>query len=58
MRTVLCRTFCLGGTEYTEAAKTFLTRLLGEYDVPEVIHTGSAPELGSIHLGTPELERR
>ena len=23
----------------TEAAKTFLTRLLGEYDVPEVIHT-------------------
>ena len=23
----------------TEAAKTFLTRLPGEYDVPEVIHT-------------------
>ena len=23
----------------TEAAKTFLIRLLGEYDVPEVIHT-------------------
>ncbi|MDB5045563.1 MAG: family transposase, partial [Deinococcus sp.] len=28
----------------TEAAKTFLTRLLGDYDVPEVIHTGAAPE--------------
>ena len=25
----------------TEAMKTFLTRLLGEYDVPEIIHTDS-----------------
>ena len=28
----------------TEAAKTFLTRLLGEYDVPEVIHTDQLSE--------------
>ena len=31
----------------TEAAKTFLTRLLGEYDVPEVIHTDQLRSYGA-----------
>ena len=34
--TASCRAFCFIGTA---AAKTFLTRLLSEYNVPEVIHT-------------------
>ena len=31
----------------TEAEKTFLTRLLGEYDVPEVIHTTQLRSYGA-----------
>ncbi len=31
----------------TDAAKTFLTRLLGEYDVPEVIHTDQLRSYGA-----------
>ena len=31
----------------TEAAMTFLTRLLGEYDVPEVIHTDQLRSCGA-----------
>ena len=31
----------------TEAAKTFLTRLLGEYDVPEVIYTDQLRSYGA-----------
>jgi len=31
----------------TEAAKTFLTRLLTEYDVPEAIHTDLLPSYGA-----------
>ena len=31
----------------TEAAKTFLIRLLGEYDVPEVIHTDQLRSYGA-----------
>ena len=36
----------------TEAAKTFLIRLLGEYDVPEVIHTD---QLGSYGAAIREI---
>jgi putative transposase len=36
----------------TEAAKTFLTRLLGEYNVPEVIHTD---QLGSYGAAIREI---
>ncbi|UQN10046.1 hypothetical protein [Deinococcus sp. QL22] len=34
----------LGRHRDPDAAKTFLTKLWGEDDVPEVIHTGSAPK--------------
>ena len=39
----------------TEAAKTFLTRLLGEYDVPEVIHTDQLRSYGSAIREIPSL---
>ena len=39
----------------TEAAKTFLTRLLGEYDVPEVIHTDQLRSYGAAIREIPRL---
>ena len=39
----------------TEAAKTFLTRLLGEYDVPEVIHTDQLGSYGAAIRQIPSL---
>ncbi|UQN09772.1 IS6 family transposase [Deinococcus sp. QL22] len=39
----------------TEAAKTFLTRLLGEYDVPEVIHTDQLRSDGALIREIPSL---
>ena len=39
----------------TEAAKTFLTRLLGEYDVPEVIHTDHLQSYGAAIRPIPSL---
>ena len=39
----------------TEAAKTFLTRLLGEYDVPEVIHTDQLRSYGAAIRELPSL---
>jgi putative transposase len=39
----------------TEAAKTFLTRLLGEYDVPEVIHTDGLRSYGAAIREIPSL---
>jgi len=39
----------------TEAAKTFLTRLLGEYDVPEVIHTDQLLSYGAAIRELPSL---
>jgi putative transposase len=39
----------------TEAAKTFLTRLLGEYDVPEVIHTDQLQSYGAAIREIPSL---
>ena len=39
----------------TEAAKTFLTRLLGEYDVPEVIHTDQLKSYGAAIREIPSL---
>ncbi|WP_415791694.1 IS6 family transposase [Deinococcus saxicola] len=39
----------------TEAAKTFLTRLLGEYDVPEVIHTDQLQSYGAAIRQIPSL---
>ncbi len=39
----------------TEAAETFLTRLLGEYDVPEVIHTDQLRSYGAAIRELPEL---
>jgi putative transposase len=39
----------------TEAAKTFLTRLLGEYDVPEVIHTDQLRSYGAAIREIPSL---
>jgi putative transposase len=39
----------------TEAAKTFLTRLLGEYDVPEVIHTDQLRSYGAAIRDIPSL---
>ena len=39
----------------TEAAKTFLTRLLGEYDVPEVIHTDQLHSYGAAIREMPSL---
>ncbi|CAM4032834.1 IS6 family transposase [Deinococcus marmoris] len=39
----------------TEAAKTFLTRLLGEYDVPEVIHTDQLWSYGAAIREIPSL---
>ena len=39
----------------TEAAKTFLTRLLGEYDVPEVIHTDQLRDYGAAIRELPSL---
>ena len=39
----------------TEAAKTFLTRLLGEYNVPEVIHTGQLQSYGAAIRESPSL---
>ena len=38
-----------------EAAKTFLTRLLGEYDVPEVIHTDQLRSYGAAIREIPTL---
>jgi len=38
-----------------EAAKTFLTRLLGEYDVPEVIHTDQLRSYGAAIREIPSL---
>ena len=40
---------------YTEAAKTFLIRLLGEYDVPEVIHTDQLRSYGAAIQEIPSL---
>ena len=39
----------------TEAAKTFLARLLGEYDVPEVIHTDQLRSYGAAIRENPSL---
>ena len=39
----------------TEAAKTFLTRLLGAYDVPEVIHTDQLRSYGAAIREIPSL---
>ena len=39
----------------TEAAKTFLTRLLGEYDVPAVIHTDGLWSYGGAIREIPSL---
>jgi putative transposase len=39
----------------TEAARTFLTRLLGEYDVPEVIHTDQLRSYGAAIREIPSL---
>jgi len=39
----------------TEAAKTFLTRLLREYDVPEVIHTDQLRSYGAAIREIPSL---
>ena len=39
----------------TDAAKTFLTRLLGEYDVPEVIHTDKLQSYGAALRELPVL---
>ena len=39
----------------TEAAKTFLTSLLGEYDVPEVIHTDQLRSYGAAIREIPSL---
>ena len=39
----------------TEAAKTFLTRLLGDYDVPEVIHTDQLRSYGAAIREIPSL---
>lgn len=39
----------------TEAAKNFLTRLLGEYDVPEVIHTDQLRSYGAAIREIPSL---
>jgi hypothetical protein len=39
----------------TEAAKTFLTRLLGEYDVPEVIHADQLRSYGAAIREIPSL---
>ncbi len=39
----------------TEAAKTFLTRLLGEYDVPEVIRTDQLQSYGAAIREIPSL---
>ena len=40
----------------TEAAKTFLTRLLGEYDVPEVIQTDQLRSYQAAIRGLPSLD--
>ena len=39
----------------TKAAKTFLTRLLGEYDVPEAIHTDQLQSYGTAIRQLPSL---
>ena len=39
----------------TEAAKTFLTRFLGEYDVPDVIHTDQLRSYGAAIREIPSL---
>ena len=39
----------------TEAAVTFLTRLLGEYDVPEIIHTDQLRSDGAAIRTLPNL---
>ena len=39
----------------TEAAKTLLIRLLGEYDVPEVIHTDQLRSYGAAIREIPSL---
>lgn len=41
----------------TDAAKTFLTRLLGEYDVPEVIHTDQLRSYGAAIRVLPSLDQ-
>lgn len=40
----------------TDAAKTFLTRLLGEYEVPEVIHTDQMGSDGAAIREFPSLK--
>ena len=50
--TASCSKFCCSDTE---AAKTFLTRLLGEYDVPEVIHTDQLRSYGAAIREIPSL---
>ena len=39
----------------TEAAKTYLIKLLGEYDVPEVVHTDQRRSYGVVIRETPNL---
>ena len=45
----------MSGTEDTEAAKTFLTRFLGEYDVPEVIYMDQLRSYGAAIREIPSL---
>ncbi len=45
----------LGRHRDTDAAKTFLTKLLGEYDVPEVIHTDQLRSYGAAIRELPSL---
>ena len=47
MSTVSCSSTALQRHRDTEAAKIFLTKLLGEYDVPEVIHTDQLRSYGA-----------
>ncbi|GAA3999385.1 hypothetical protein GCM10022631_07780 [Deinococcus rubellus] len=39
----------------TEAAKTFLPRLLGEYDVPDITHTDQLQSYGTAIREVPSL---
>ncbi|UQN08914.1 IS6 family transposase [Deinococcus sp. QL22] len=45
----------LGRHRDTDAAKTFLTQLLGEYDVPEVIHNNQLRSYGAAIRARPSL---
>ena len=55
MSTVSCSTFSFDGYETLKPQKTFLTRLLGEYDVPEVIHTDQLRSYGAAIQEIPSL---